>query len=78
MATEGRPALPWRLRPAGGRGRGAGGPPAYPELAGEVGLARGEVGSEQFEAVAVGTCGGNGGEQRRFPGLRLNFGCREE
>jgi hypothetical protein len=52
----------------GGRGRGPGGPPAYPGFAGEVGLAGGEAGSEQFEAVAVGTCeggGDSGGDLRR-------------
>jgi hypothetical protein len=41
-------------------------------------LAGGEAGGEQFEAGAVGTCGGNGGEQRRFLGLRLDYGCGEE
>jgi hypothetical protein len=44
-----------------GRGKGPGGPPAYPELTGEAGLAGGEASSEQFEAAAVRTCGGNGG-----------------
>jgi hypothetical protein len=56
MATESQPALRRQLRPEGGRGRGPGGPPAYPRLAGEVGLAGGEAGGEQFEAAAVGTC----------------------
>jgi hypothetical protein len=55
MAIESRPALRRRLRPAGGRGRGPGGPPAYPGIAGEVSVAGGETGGEQFEAAAVGT-----------------------
>jgi hypothetical protein len=67
MATESRPALRRRLRPAGGRGRGPGGPPAYPRIIGEVGVAKGETGGKQIEAAAVRTCegtaasGGNSG-----------------
>jgi hypothetical protein len=67
MATESLPALWRRLRLAGGRGRGPGGPLAYPELAGEVGLAGGEAGGEQFEAAVVRTCEriGDGGSYSR-------------
>jgi hypothetical protein len=53
MATESRPALRRWLRPAGGRGPG--GPPAYPGITGEVGVAGGETGGEQIEAAAVRT-----------------------
>jgi hypothetical protein len=64
-----------RLRPAGGRGRGPGEPPAYPELAGEVGLAGGGAGGEQSTAAASGTCresasgGGDPGRGGSIPSM---------